>query len=211
MNMREMVSLVRDRLTSEMSQDQVGSFHYEIIKKWVMLSYDKELQASIEEAESKNNYGILDMFTKTYTKIPVYFNPDRDEYYLDIPFKMYQFRRFNGIRLVCPMKDQSFAFIQRKNNATFVMGNLEVNYVTTRPRFYVEANSKMFFQNMDINITSIMIKGIPTIDSLNDTEDIAMPAGKGLQIVMSAVQMLLNRPKADQASDNQSTQQQIQQ
>jgi hypothetical protein len=69
----------------------------------------------------------------------------------------------------------------------------------------------MFFQNMDINITSIMIKGIPTIDSLSDTEDIAMPAGKGLQIVMSAVQMLLNRPKADQASDNQSTQQQIQQ
>ena len=53
--------------------------------------------------------------------------------------------------------------------------------------------------------------GIPTIDSLSDTEDIAMPAGKGLQIVMSAVQMLLNRPKADQASDNQSTQQQIQQ
>ena len=202
-----MVSLVRDRLTSEMSQDQEGSFHYEIIKKWIMLAYDKELQSSIEEAESKNNYGILDMYTKTYTKIPVYYNTDRDEYFVNIPFRMYQFRRFNGIRLVCPNKDQSYAFIQRKNNAMFVMSNLEVDYVSTRPRFYVEGNNKMFFQNMDTNITSIMIKGVPTIDSLSDTEEIAMPAGKGLQIVIDAVQMLLNRPKADQSSDNQNTQQ----
>ena len=203
--MREMVSLVRDRLTSELSDDQIGSFHYEIIKKWIMLGYDKELQASIEEAESKNNYGILDMYTKTYTKIPVYYNDDRAEYYLDVPFRMYQFRRFNGIRLVCPMKDQSYAFIQRKNNSTFVMGNLEVDKVCTRPRFYVEGNSKMYFQNMDTDISLIMIKGVPTIDSLGDTEDIAMPAGKGLQIVMDAVQMLLNRPKADQSADNQNT------
>ena len=172
-----------------------------------MLAYDKELQSSIEEAESKNNYGILDMYTKTYTKIPVYYNTDRDEYFVNIPFRMYQFRRFNGIRLVCPNKDQSYAFIQRKNNAMFVMSNLEVDYVSTRPRFYVEGNNKMFFQNMDTNITSIMIKGVPTIDSLSDTEEIAMPAGKGLQIVMDAVQMLLNRPKADQSSDNQNTQQ----
>lgn len=204
MNMKEMVSLVKDRLTSEMSADQVGSYHYEIIKKWIMLVYDKYLQAVIEEAEAKNNYGILDSYTKTYKNVTVYYDPDRDEYYVDMPFVMYQFRRFNGIRLVCPMKDQSYAFIQRRNNSSFVMGNLEVNYVCNRPRFYIEGNNKMFFSNFDETFKKLMIKGIPTIDSLGEDEDIQLPAGKGMMIVAEASQMLLGRPRADQSDDNQS-------
>ena len=208
MNMKALISLVQDRLTTEMSSDQQGSFHYEIIKKWIMLAYDKSLQAVIEEAESKNNYGLLDSYTKTYKNVEVYYDPDRDEFYLNIPFKLFQFRRFNGIRLVCPMKDQSYAYIQRKSNSTFVMGNLEVDYVCTRPRFYIEGNSKMFFEHMDENAKKLMIKGVPTIDSLDESEEIQLPAGKGLQIVMDAVQMMLNRPRADQSDDNQGKPQQ---
>ena len=37
-----------------------------------MLAYDKSLQAVIEEAESKNNYGLLDSYTKTYKNVEVY-------------------------------------------------------------------------------------------------------------------------------------------
>ena len=69
-------------------------------------------------------------------------------------------------------------------------------------------NCKMFFEHMDENAKKLMIKGVPTIDSLDESEEIQLPAGKGLQIVMDVVQMMLNRPRADQSDDNQGKPQQ---
>lgn len=204
MTIKEAISLIKDRLTSEMSEDQSGSFHNEIIKKWFLLAYEKELQAVIEEAESKNNNSLLDLYVKTYMPIDVYFDTDRNESYIFMPVRLFQFRRFNGIRLICPTKDQSFAFLMRANNSSFVYSNLEVDFVSNRPRYYIESR-KVFFSNMDDNITKVMIKCIPSVDELNDQEDIPMPAGRGLSIITNAINMMLNRPKADQSGDNQST------
>jgi hypothetical protein len=146
--------------------------------------------------------GIFDAYTKTYKNVEVLTDEDRNEKYSILPCSVVVLPDNRGVRMISPMHDQKNSFVYRSNNSLNIYGNLDVDAVSKRTRFYVESNNIFYDAHLSDDITQLLMKLIPEFDSLDDDEEVGIPSAYGKLIFDLVIQSMLGKPLEKMSNDN---------
>ena len=160
----------------------------------------KEL--AYNDAEKYSDWGSLDSMAKAFEDIPVLLNEKRNEKYIDLPAKVMSLPANRGIRLVCPMQDQSYSFIYRANNTVNIYKQLDVDNYSDIPRYYVEGQRLYFDKHIPDYFDVLLLKLIVEFDDLEDNDEVEIPSRYGKLIFDLVMKSMLGMPFEKVSNDN---------
>lgn len=187
----ELINVIQDFLAGgDKSNAEVSRMHPEIIQKYIDMAFDKIVWEDYQMSEKKQDFSVLDSYLQSFKNVAVLYDSDRDEYYSVLPAPIGNIPLSRSVRLISPMKNQSYAFIYRANNSKTIYDELEVSAVETRPRFYIE-NDNVYYDNIQYPyISKVLVKMVATLSSLEDDEEVQMPLGTEYRIFDYVMQYL---------------------
>lgn len=186
-------------------QEMKGKYHPEIIAFHLGVALDYLITKVLyPEASKTNNWGMLDVYVKTYLNVPILDDTDRDERYSDLPIQPVNLPSNRGVRFISTNKDQSYRFIYRDNNTENIFGGLDVDEVITTPRYYVEGKKVFYSHHLPYDLKFVLMKLIPPFDALDDDDDVNIPQGYGKLVFDLVAQSLSGRKLEKVSNDNNS-------
>lgn len=166
----------------DMSADMRNRFPRWLVRQVLAASYDKILVGMFEDYRkgifNKNQF-LLDNFAVTYTStsefpVVVQYDEQRKRYFCNLPRPIVTLPDNEGIRLICPVTDESGAFVPLAKGASVVRRSLTVSKINPRPTFWEERNT-VWFDFPILPITDLMIKQVTAFQYLDDNDVVDEP------------------------------------
>ena len=208
MTKKNLIDLIIHKLSGgNTSPDIKSKYHPEIITKYIELAFNSLINTVQNQSIRYKDLGQLDSYVKTYSSVTVSYDDTRKEYYSDLPVNIIGLYMNRGIRYICPIYDQSYHFIYRKNNSTDIYSELEVSKIDSRPRYYLEG-TKVFYDKMTTEIVDngVLMKLIVPISVLDEDDEIPIPAGQEQYVIDFIMKYLQQMFPEDVNNDTNSKQ-----
>lgn len=107
-----------------------------------------------------------------------------------------------GIVSVGKKQDLENLFIQQAVGQVGVYSGLEAAEVGTT---YWQEGSRLYFNNLGSEVDEVLVRGIPSIVSLKDDEEIPMPASIEDDTIEEVVKKIMNQVPTDKSSDQRNS------
>lgn len=204
MTKKELVYLLLTRANGEdVSPDRVGKYHKKEVERYLDMAYSDVIRQAYQNAFRYRDYGQLDSLTKAYYNVAVEYDPNRCEYYSDLPVSVVQLPNNAGIRLISPQCDQTSTIKYSINGSSSFMNKLEVRRVNRSKRYYVEGE-RVYYINADNKMVDVLMKVIPDFKEFEDDDEVPIIAGLDMAVFDNALQRLVNENPSDDYNDNSS-------
>lgn len=205
----QFVELIRRNLQGSDAPAAIrGKYSEREIQLYSEMAYNDMISMLGEDANKTKDYSLMDSFGKAYKRI-IKYDSERDEKYLDIEVQIVPLRDNAGVRLVSPYKDQSASFDYRDNTSKSVFDTLLVNVVDNTPTYYVESQRIYFDDNIDKDLTTIMIKVVPLFSALKNEDEVLVPGGENGQVFQRVIELIQNKERHPQMYNNSGSSKQI--
>jgi len=205
----QFVELIRRNLQGSDAPAAIrGKYSEREIQLYSEMAYNDMVSMLGEEANKTKDYSLMDSFGKAYKRI-IKYDSERDEKYLDIEVQIVPLRDNAGVRLVSPYKNQSASFDYRDNTSRSVFDTLLVNVVDNTPTYYVESQRIYLDDNVNKDLTTIMIKVIPLFSALKSEDEILIPGGENGQVFQRVIELIQNKERHPQMYNNSGSSKQI--
>lgn len=205
----QFVELIRRNLQGSDAPAAIrGKYSEREIQLYSEMAYNDMISMLGEDANKTKDYSLMDSFGKAYKRI-IKYDSERDEKYLDIEVQIVPLRDNAGVRLVSPYKDQSASFDYRDNTSKSVFDTLLVNVVDSTPTFYVESQRIYLDDNVNKDLTTIMIKVIPLFSALKSEDEVLVPGGENGQVFQRVIELIQNKERHPQMYNNSGSSKQI--
>ena len=130
----------------------------------------------------------LDYFSKTYdgadhTGVPIEYDQDRKEYYIDLPVNILQLPANTGVCLVKPHGATTRRFYPSNNAKIDLMMDLDNKYYD-RTLYVLDGQNRLrivFFDYASRNVRKVTLKLIPDFLSYGYDEEVNLPSGKNVE------------------------------
>jgi hypothetical protein len=180
MQKREWNSFVRDRLSigSEVG-DQISTMDWRIIDVYIERAITSRLGNMVKEAiEKTKDLSFLDVYTKTFYNIPVFYDGSRQLYYSYIP-AVIQLMEGHEIRSITPMTNESITAARVPNDAMKAFKKLEISKVITDILPYMREGNKIFYTSLTNAKCGMLYKLIIPYTDWDDYDEIPEPYFRG--------------------------------
>ena len=179
MQKREWNAFVRDRLSiGSETIPQISIMDWRIIDVYIERAITSRLGDMVRDASKTKDFSFLDIYTKTYYKVPILFDDERKLYYSYIP-PIIQLDENKGIRSLSFMQDESMGGAQMTNDAMKVFGKLEVSKIALDViPYFLEAN-KIFYTALATCDYKMLLKLVIPYTDWDDYDEIPEPYFKG--------------------------------
>lgn len=208
MTKREFIDLCIDAVTKAgLSSDNKRPFHPEMMKRYAELGYNEILNGMWLNSERYAQFGSLSNYVVTYPnkgypEVPVLYDSVRDQHFIDLPVELVQLPGCAGLRMISPVRDESWQFIYRENTASAVFDETDVGVVDQKPRYYVEHQQARFDRRYwDTDITQVLVKMVQPFSAFKDSTPLPFPAGKDLAAVSVVVEIIRGKGASDKSND----------
>lgn len=208
MNKEQFVKIIQTQLANgNVTSALMGKFHPAEIEKFIELAYNDVVGKSYSQSQRYSDFSQLDNHIKPYRNVPVNYDQDLCEYYSDLPAPIVQIPDNQAIRLICPMQDQAFAFVYEDNSATAVFNELEVSVLDSSGSYQVEASQIRYKSGMtdDIAKKGMLMKLVVVFDSLDDEDEVYIPAGFSNMVTDTVVEFMTQRKAQPEQTNNDSS------
>ena len=205
MTKEQLIDLIIDRLAGgDCPQELKGKYHPEIVSKHIGIAMNYLMQNIVYKEAERYGMSVFDSYTKTYKNVEVLFDEDRNEKYSILPCSVIVLPDNRGVRMISAMHDQKNSFVYRSNNSLNIYGQLDVDLISKRARFYIESKSVFYDRHLSADITQVLMKLIPEFDSLDDDDEVGIPTAYGKLIFDLVIQSMLGKPLEKMSNDNNS-------
>jgi hypothetical protein len=205
----QFVELIRRNLQGSDAPAAIrGKYSEREIQLYSEMAYNDMISMLGEDANKTKDYSLMDSFGKAY-KRTIKYDSEREEKYLDIEVQIVPLRDNAGVRLVSPYKDQSASFDYRDNTSKSVFDTLLVNVVDNTPTYYVESQRIYLDDNVNKDLTTIMIKVIPLFSALKSEDEVLVPGGENGQVFQRVIELIQNKERHPQMYNNSGSSKQI--
>jgi len=114
----------------------------------------------------------------------------RNQYFADLPTPMMNIAGFSSIRQVGDIQDETNTFVPVKSGQQAIIKNLEVGGLGGRIGYRLEG-TRLWFINIPLGVYEfVLVKYLPTITGLKDTDQITIPAQEEFDLVNMIKQSL---------------------
>lgn len=164
-----------------------------------IMNIDKSVKDEIASEAGQSNWK-YDQFTKTFIQ-PILKDETRNKLYSELPKQIFSINNSQGIRLVSPSKEESTAFLPRKQLGTFLMGDLDCS---TLGNIYYTLEGKRIYYSGDIDScwSSVLMKLAVKFEELEDDDWINIADGETLPIFQAMLQIMAEKLPSDISDDN---------
>jgi hypothetical protein len=206
MTKRQLIDLLKHRLAGgDCPQEIKGKYHPRIIEKHIEIVQNYLMKTvAYREAEKENDWGLLDSYTKTFVPVDVEWNDTRKEFYSKLPVAVVDLPRNRGIRFISDQENQAVQYLYRDNNSVDIFSNLDIDRVSTKPRWYREKDLIYFSRQLMPTTTAVLMKVIPTFSSLDDNDEAPVPSAYAKSIFDLVFQSMMGMPPEKMSNDNNS-------
>jgi hypothetical protein len=205
----QFVELIRRNLQGSDAPAAIrGKYSEREIQLYSEMAYNDMISMLGEDANKTKDYSLMDSFGKAYKRI-IKYDSEREEKYLDIEVQIVPLRDNAGVRLVSPYKDQSASFDYRDNTSKSIFDTLLVNVVDNTPTYYVESQRIYLDDNVNKDLTTIMIKVIPLFSALKSEDEVLVPGGENGQVFQRVIELIQNKERHPQMYNNSGSSKQI--
>jgi hypothetical protein len=132
------------------------------------------------------------------------YNSRRKQRYADIPTPALTFPGYSTIRQIGDIQDETTTFVAVKNGQQAIISNLEVGGLGGRIGYRLEQNRIWFVNIPDGVYTHVLVKYVPTISGVSDSEQLAIPSvieGDLINLIMQVLREQKITPE-DKNSNN---------
>jgi hypothetical protein len=141
-----------------------------------------------------------DQMTKRFYQ-PILQDPISDKFYSELPAQIMSVNNNQGIRLISPAKEESTAFLPRRQLSTYLMDGLDVN--TMDNIFYTLEGRKVYYSgNIDCRWENVLMKLAVKFEELEDEDWINIPDGDSAQIFQMMLGFMTGKLPSDLTDDN---------
>lgn len=187
MTKAQWIALVVDNLAGGDCPDELqGRYHPEIIAKYVEIAFDTMLNRNATQKENKQDELGMDSW-KYDSMTKVYFqeikkDERRNRFYSELPVNIIDITNNGGIRMISPAKEELSAFVPRRLNDSFIMGDLDVSCQKGLITYTLESKRVYYAGDIDCNWKEVMMKLAVRFDDLDDDDDITIPNGRSGEV-----------------------------
>lgn len=210
MTKEQFVKLIQTQLSNgNVTAALMGKYHPAEIEKFIELAYNDVVGKAYSQSQRYSDFSQLDNHIKAYKKVPVLWDQDLCEYYSILPAPIIQIPDNQAIRLISPMLDQSYAFVYEDNSSTAVFNELEVSVLDSSSSYQVEGSQIRYKSGMseDMAKAGMLMKLVVQFDSLEDEDEVYMPAGQSTLVTQIVVEYLTQRKSGPEQTKNDNTSQ----
>lgn len=206
MTKRNLIDLLKHRLAGgDCPQELKGKYHPKILEKHIEIVLNYLVKTvTYKEAEREQDWGLLDSYTKTYPNVPILEDTQRMERYCELPVNVIDLPQNRGIRFISDQENQAIQYIYRDNNSVDIFSNLDIDRVSTKPRWYREKKKVYFSRHLSPNITGVLMKLIPNFSDLEDNDEAPIPSAYAKSIFDLVFQAMQGMPPEKMSNDNNS-------
>ena len=207
MTKNQFVEIVKRNLDGGDSPAELRSrYHEREIELYISMAFDavlnrKENQTKELSAELGRDSWKWDALTKAYT-LDILQDTTRDRFYSVLPVNVLSVVNNNGIRMVCPTKEEASTFFPRWQLDTFLMDGLDVGLMTGLIYFTLEGDKIYYSGDIDCNWKTVLAKLVLKFSEFDDTDEINIPEGKDMEIITMAMQLLQAKQPMDIIADS---------
>lgn len=201
MTKQNLIDLCIDYLTGDATPEMRRKYHPVIIEKHIDAVFKQIVNEVHKDAIKHCDYGQLDSFTKSYV-VDILTDTERDQKYSILPVSPIKLYKNRGVRSVTATKDRSYTFIYQENGSDDIYSPLECWQVSDKPRYEIEGNRVYFSEHLKQDIDKVRINIIASFESLDDTDEVSIPAGQERFILEQVAKLMLIKPTADTINDN---------
>ncbi len=208
MTKEQFVKLIESQLANgNVTSALLGKFHPAEIEKFIEMAYNDVVGKSYNQAQRYSDFSQLDNHIKPFKNVPVLHDEDLCEYYSILPAPIVQIPDNQAIRLICPMRDQSDAFVYEDNSSTAVFSELEVSALDSSKSYQVEGSQIRYKEGMtdDIAKAGVLMKLVVQFGALEDDDEVYMPAGQSTLISQIVVEYMSQRKAGPEKTNNDNT------
>lgn len=196
----ELIELIQDRLSGEMSEDSLGSLHEDIVEYNIGRAYNSAM-INIYRRQSYN----IDNYAKRFKGISVTYDSDEELYKSILPANIVQIPRIGGgIVKVQQSKGRGLIFQPVTDTDIELSYDLDVELVDDVIGYTLVGNELTYY-NMTSQVASGGVKMdlVIPFEEYGYEDNVPMPSGSDFDVYSMTVEMLLGKPPADQLNNNQ--------
>jgi hypothetical protein len=151
----------------------------------------------------RRDYSVFDLYCKPFTVAVS--KGDDGRYYSDLPKAIVSMPLEVVIRKITPIKDAQTSYIPISTGDVEVLFNLPVGKIGVNVFYYIE-HDRIYYFNMDRNITDVNMRLVINFSDYEDTDTINTPTGTMGTLFERVVQSLrgIQLTPEKQINDNQS-------
>lgn len=196
MNKAQLIELVKINLSGGTVPGKYeGKYHDEVVEKAIAMVFNG-IVAEISDTT------ILDQYIKVYPDVEVLFDATYQKKYINIPIALIQTPvGGNAIRSISTMLDQRDTFDIIDNHsqkAVFLLPSMAIMQTSTAR---IEG-SRIYFDKIRDGIDKVLLKVLASFESLDDEDEIVLPAGQDAVIFESVKKILAEQKQTPQAVRN---------
>ena len=176
-----------------------------VIAKYISMAFEAYFNQSttikdeLADEMGQSNWR-YDTFTKRFYR-PILKDSISDGYYSTLPAEIMSVNNNQGIRLISPAKEESTAFLPRRQLSTFLMDGLDVNTMCLI-YYTLEGRNVYYSGQIDCNWENVLMKLAVNFEELEDTDPINIPDGVGPQIFQTMLGFMTGKLPSDIIDDN---------
>jgi hypothetical protein len=183
--------------------DRQRKYHRGDVERHFEMAFSDVVREVYNKGLRYRDYGQLDAMLKPYENVPVEFSSTRGRYYSDLPINVVQLPENSGIRSIIPRCDDEEPYKRIPNGASAVFNKLDVFGTGTNQKFIWEREgNRVYFKNIDSDVTEVLMKLIPAFSSYEDEDEIPMVSGYEGSVYDQAVQRMMNEVPQDLSDNN---------
>lgn len=207
MKKAQLIELVKRNLQGGDGTPELrGRFHQKEIELYISMALDGTLNTRLNERqEYREELGLnnwkYDAMTKSFV-VPIQDDNIRDRRYSELPTHILSVVNNGGIRMICPLKEESTQFFPRAMTDTFLMNDLDVGQLTGLIYFNLEQKRVYYSGDMNCNWKEVLMKLAVKFEELDDDDDIDIPDGKDIEIFQTVLSLLNAKRPMDNVNDN---------
>lgn len=182
-----------------------------VIEKHLSMAFDtyfnssKTIKDDLSDEMGQSSWR-YDVLVKRFYQ-PILKDENSGTFYSDLPAQIISSNYNQAIRLVAPSKEESSAFLPRRQLGTFLMQGLDVN--TLDNIFYTLEGKRIYYSgNIDACWESVLMKLAVKFEELEDDDWINIYDGDAAQIFQLMLQFMTGKMPTDVDGDNVNAQNQ---
>lgn len=151
------------------------------------------------------NFQNLDLFTKTYTHVPIKHDTEQDLHYSELPAAIVKLPiAGDGVRRISGMKGKSIEFVPITSGDAFLYTDLEVgNIKQTVIPFYVINNRVEYIWNSKIaDMKEVKMQLVVPLEEYDMLDEIYIPSGRDELLIETTINLAIGTPPEKETNDN---------
>lgn len=182
-----------------------GRYHQREIELYISMAFDASLNSRLnEKQEYREDLGInnwkYDALTKSFV-VPILEDTVRQRRYSELPEHILSITNNGGIRMICPVHEESTQFLPRALTDTFLMDGLDVGQLSGLIYYNLEKKRVYYSGDMDCTWENVLMKLAVKFEELEDDDDFDIPDGKDLGIFQAVIQLMNAKNPMDITND----------